>query len=354
MDSVKLLKELIKIDSSTREKANEAIEYCVNYLHKHGVEGELIENNGFKSFVTTIGSGEKTLILNGHLDVVSGNKTQFDPVEKDGKIVGRGSADMKSGCVAMLQAIVKLKDEPLDNKVMLQLVSDEETGGINCSKYLAEHGYVGDFVICTEPTNMKISLQSKGIIRLDVVTKGVSAHGSRPWQGVNAITKAYENYVKIKELPILAIGSEFYEHSSLNLAMVKGGDIYNRVPDECTMGFDIRYVPFLNPQDIIDEIKRVVEGEVLVGAIEPGVATKSNDPYVEVFTNIVQSYYPESPYEFAVQHGGSDGRFYAEQGIPVIEYGPIGNYWHGDGEYVEVESMYRLESILVDYIRQFK
>lgn len=353
MDSVSVLKELIKIDSSTREKANEAIAYCVNYLREHGVEGELIENNGFHSFVTTIGSGHPTIVLNGHLDVVSGKKEQFSPIEIDGMIVGRGSADMKSGCVAMLQTIINLKDEPLGCKVMLQLVSDEETGGVHCSKYLVEQGYIGDFVICTEPTNMRVSLQSKGIIRMDVISKGVSAHGSRPWQGVNAITKAFENYDKIEKLPILSIASEFYEGSSLNLAIINGGDIYNRVPDTCTMGFDIRYVPFLDPQDIIEAVKSVIEGEVVVKAVEPGVATKSDNSYIQGFTEVVKTYYPEQPYKFAVQHGGSDGRFFAEQGIPVIEYGPIGNHWHGDDEYVEIESMHQLEKILMTYIRQF-
>lgn len=353
MNSISLLKELIKIDSSTREGANEAIEYCVNYLSENGIKGESIDNKGYKMFVSTIGSGDKMLVLNGHLDVVSGNKNQFIPIEADGKVVGRGSADMKSGCVAMIQAFIEMKNRHLNNRVMLQLVSDEETGGANCTQFLADQGYLGDFVICTEPTNMQISIQSKGILRVEIISKGVSAHGSRPWQGANAITKAYENFMKIEALPILAIGSDFYEQSSLNLAFINGGDIYNRVPDKCTMGLDIRYVPIIDPKDIVEKIKETIEGEVIINAIEPGVATKPDNHHLQKFTKVVQSYYPEMPYQYAVQHGGSDGRFYAEKGIPVIEFGPIGNYWHGDKEYVEIESIYQLEKILVDYMTQF-
>lgn len=352
MDSVSLLKELIKIDSSSREGANDAIEYCVKYLNENGVNGELIENNGFKSFVASIGAGDKTLILNGHLDVVSGNKEQFNPIEEDGKVIGRGSADMKSGCVAMIQSFIKMKNEQLNNKIMLQLVSDEETGGVNCSRYLVDQGYLGDFVICTEPTNMNISLQSKGIVRVDIVTKGVSAHGSRPWLGVNAISKSYENFEKIKALPILAEGSDFYDESSLNLAFIKGGDIYNRVPDSCTMGLDIRYVPFLDPKEIIKRIEEVVDGEVHLNVIEPGVATKLDDPYVQAFSRSFESITGETC-DYAVQHGGSDGRFYAEKGIPVIEFGPTGKYWHGDNEYVEIDSIYQLEKVLESYMQTF-
>ncbi len=353
MESVSLLKDLIKIDSSTREGANEAIDYCVKYLNTHGINGELIENNGYRSFVATIGSGEKTLILNGHLDVVSGHTSQFEPIEEAGKIIGRGSADMKSGCVAMIQAMIKLKDTPLNNSIMLQLVSDEETGGVNCSNHLVEQGYLGDFVICTEPTQMKVSLQSKGIIRMDVISEGVSAHGSRPWQGVNAITKAYENYAKIEKLSILAVGTQFYEHSSLNLAFIEGGDIYNRVPDKCKIGLDIRYVPSLAPEDIIKEVESVVDGEVVVSVIEPGVNTGMDDPYVQAFSRIVERYDGGKSCEYSVQHGGSDGRFYASKGIPVIEFGPKGGCWHGDDEFVETESINQLEAILIDYMKIF-
>lgn len=353
MESVSLLKDLIRIDSSTREGANEAIDYCINYLKKHGILGETIINNGFKSFVATIGDGEKTLILNGHLDVVSGHPSQFEPVEAEGKLIGRGSADMKAGCVAMIQAMIKLKDVPLNNKVMLQLVGDEETGGENCSRYLAENGYVGDFVICTEPTNLKVSLQSKGIIRMDIVSSGISAHGSRPWEGKNAIEKSYDNFAKIKALPILAIGSDFYEHSSLNLAFIEGGDIYNRVPDSCRIGLDIRYVPSLAPADIIRAIEEVVDGEVIVSVIEPGVNTLIEDQYVQAFSRIVENCVCAENCTYAVQHGGSDGRFFAAKGIPVIEFGPKGNYWHGDEEYVDIASIYKLEEILTAYMKSF-
>ena len=127
-----LLKDLIRIDSSTREMANTAIEYASDYLRQQGLEGKILDNNGYKSYITTIGKGDKTLVLNGHLDVVSGKVSQFNPIEADGKIFGRGSADMKGGCVAMMQTMIELKDEDLKSKIMLQLVPDEEVGGRRC------------------------------------------------------------------------------------------------------------------------------------------------------------------------------------------------------------------------------
>lgn len=343
----------MKIDSSTLNNSNKAIEISAEYLEKNGIFGKIIDNNGFKSYVATIGKGEKTLVLNGHLDVVSGEKSQFKPVEEDGRLFGRGSADMKAGCVAMMQAMIRLKDENPKSRIMLQLVPDEETGGYHGTKLLVEQGYVGDFVICTEPTNLKISIQSKGIIRLDIESGGAAAHGSRPWEGDNAILKAIENYSKIEKLPIMNIGSDFYEKSTVNLAKITGGDIYNRVPDQCVIGLDIRFVPHLDPEEIIDNIKMLVDGKVKVLNIEHGVDVNPDHPFIRQLSDSIRKIVPDEKIETAAQHGGSDARFFTGKGIPAVDFGPKGDYWHGDDEYVEIESIIHLENILVDFAKKF-
>lgn len=353
MDTINLMMELMKIDSSIVENANRAIEYAAEYLKENGVMGDVLENEGYKSYVATIGQGDKTLVLNGHLDVVSGKANQFIPIETEERIIGRGGADMKGGCAAMMQAMIRLKDEALKSKVMLQLVPDEEVEGRKGSGFLVEQGYLGDFVICTEPTNIKISIQSKGIIMMDVISSGASAHGSRPWEGVNAISKAFENFKRIEALPILNIGSDFYEGSTVNLARIKGGDIYNRVPDECKMGLDIRYVPHIDSAEIVNEIEKVVDGEVRVRNIEHGVEIEPDNPHIHKLVEVVGKHMPGDTIEMIAQHGASDARYFAAKGIPAIEFGPSGNHWHGDHEYVEKESVRLLEEILVDFAKLF-
>jgi succinyl-diaminopimelate desuccinylase len=354
MNEMQLLKKLITYDSSIRSQVDLVLDFAIEHLANHGIHGEIVDNKGFRSFVATIGEGPKTLVFNGHLDVVSGQKDQFLPYEKDGRIYGRGSADMKGGCVAMIGAMIALKNEKLNCKVMLQLVTDEETGGKKCSKYLVEQGYVGDFVICTEPTLMNISVQAKGIIIMDIVTKGVSAHGSRPWTGINAIEKSIANFEIIRALPVLSEGSDFYESSTVNLAMITGGDIYNRVPDRCVMGLDIRYVPHVNPETIVRDIESAIDGEVIVRSIEHGVRVDPNSDYIRQLELSFKAVAPKAEITFSGQHGGSDGRFFAAKGIPAIEFGPSGANWHGDDEYLDVESMQQLQLILIDYAKNFK
>lgn len=354
MDSISLLKELIKIDSSTVEKANQAVEFVASYLKDNGIDGKVIENRGYKSYVAMIGSGEKTIVLNGHLDVVPGKEGQFKPVERDGRLYGRGTADMKAGCVAMIDTFVSLKDSDLPCKVMLQLVSDEENGGFNCSRYLVEEGYVGNFVICTEPTNLNIAIQSKGFIRIDIEANGASAHGSRPWEGDNAILKVIENYNRILNLPIMKIGSEFYKDSTVNLAFIEGGDIYNKVPDKSSIGLDVRFVPTLNPNEIIKAIEKAVDGKVSLKFLGSGVNTSPENIYVKEFINVVKRLKQGNQVKLFGQHGSADTRFFSEKGIPALEFGPVGGNWHGDNEYVEIDSIFLLKEILETFIKGFK
>lgn len=353
MDTIGLLKELIRIDSYTIEKANEAIEFAANYLEDNGLRGRIIENNGCKSYVTIIGSGKETIVLNGHLDVVTGDNCQFSPIEINGRIYGRGSLDMKSSCAAMMNTVLTLKDEPIKCQVMLQLVSDEEGGGFNCNSYLVEKGYIGDFVICTEPTNLNIAIQSKGFMRIDIETYGVSAHGSRPWEGDNAILKAMRNYSKIVALPIMNIGSEFYEGSTINLALIEGGDTYNKVPDKSVIGLDIRYVPHLDPYEIIRDIEAVVDGKVILKVLGESIYSPLDNIYVKSFISTVKELRSHEEVKLFGQHGSSDARFFSKKGIPVLEFGPKGEHLHGHGEYVEISSVRKLEEILKTFIRNF-
>ncbi|WXR61095.1 M20/M25/M40 family metallo-hydrolase [Peptostreptococcaceae bacterium AGR-M142] len=350
MDTIKLLEELVKIDSSTKESANQAIEYSAKYLLDRGIEGKIIENNGHKSYVSVIGNGDKTIILNGHLDVIKADEKMFNPIIKEGRMYGRGTADMKAGCASMINAFIKLSKMDLDCKIMLQLVSDEEDGGLNCSKYLAEQGYLGDFVICGEPTNLGLGIQAKGFMRLDVEVVGKSAHGSRPWEGINAIEKSIEVYEKIKNLDFAKESTSLYEGSSINLALIDGGDVYNKVPDKCKIGLDIRYVPHLNPNEIIEDIKNNIDGNVITKLIGQSVNTSEEDKFVLKLKESTKKITNNNDIRVFGQHGSADTRFFAKENIPAIEFGPSGANWHGDLEYVEISSVYEYEKILVDFI----
>jgi succinyl-diaminopimelate desuccinylase len=347
-----LLKELLLIDSSTKEGANQAVEFCKQWLIEHELQPNLIENNGYKMLVCEIGEGATTIVFNGHVDVVSGKKEQFVPVEKEGRIYARGAADMKAGVAAMMFAMKELSNQRLGVKIQLQIVSDEEIGGYNCSGYLVENGYRGDFVICSEPTQLGIALQAKGVLRLEVEVSGKSAHGSRPWEGDNAIVKAYKVYEKVLELPFTQDSSEFYQSPSINLAIISGGEVFNKVPDRCVMSLDIRYLPGQNPDVIVEQIRNISGGEVRVGLNGIPVATERDNLFITQLKPVLEKHIGGEAVMFG-QHGAADTQYFSACGIPAIEFGPSGGNWHGDDEFVEYESIEKYKDVLVDFIKTY-
>lgn len=352
MEEIELLKELISYDSCSREKSNELLIYCTEWLLKNNLSCEILENNRCKILVCSIGSGKKTLVLNGHLDVVPGKKEQFIPYIDGDRLFARGSSDMKSGVCAMMIAMSELKDKDLSCRVMLQLVTDEETGGENCSKFLAENNYLGDFIICGEPTQLNIGVQAKGILQLDLEFYGVSAHGSRPWQGINAISKAYEAFNKIQALPFTKENTELYDGPSINLSKIIGGEVYNKVPDYCKMSLDIRFLPNQNAEDIINQIKKEVDCSVTIHSTGEPVKTDITDSSVLLLKKIT-SKHTNSECNLFGQHGSADTRFFSKYSIPAVEFGPCGEKWHGDGEYVLISSIIKYKEILLDFAQNF-
>lgn len=346
-----LLKDLIRIPSVERESANQAIAFCRNWLTEQGLTVREYRHEGYDSLVAEIGQGGKTLVLNGHVDVVSGKEGQFTPYEADGRLYGRGAADMKAGVAAMMTVIAELQQEVLPCKVQLQLVSDEEIGGLRGTRHLVAEGCRGDFVICGEPTQLGLGIQAKGILQLDIPVAGRAAHGSRPWEGDNAIEKAFGWFQQIRALPFSQEAATLYAGPSINLAKIQAGDVYNKVPDYCLMSLDIRFLPQQQAAEIIRQIEAIT-GPVMVHAIGEPVRTPEDSPYVRRLAAVASQVLARQARIFG-QHGSADTRFFAPHGIPAIEFGPCGANWHGDDEYVELKSVAQYQTMLRDFIRTF-
>jgi succinyl-diaminopimelate desuccinylase len=345
-----LLKQLITTPSVDKDGANALIHFCEEWLVQREISCRMVENQGYKSLIAEVGEGEKTLVLNGHLDVVGAKASQFRPYEADGRIYGRGAADMKAGIAAFMSVMASLRNRPPACRVQLQLVTDEETGG-SCTNYLAANGWRGDFVICAEPTQLGIAVQAKGILQIQLGIAGHAAHGSRPWEGKNAILRAHDIYQKITGLPFMTEKSMFYDGPSVNLAKLTGGDVYNKVPDRCSMWLDIRYLPEQQAEEVLRQVAGVIP-DITVHAIGEPVRTRADDPYVLRLAEIIKRQM-KVPARIFGQHGSADTRFFSKYEIPAVEFGPCGGNWHGDDEYVELESVERYVEILQEFIACF-
>lgn len=348
---IDLLQSLIRIESDTTEGANHALDFSAKWLEERGVKATVLENEGHKMLVAEVGQGDETLIWNGHLDIVPGKKEQFDPFIEGDKVFGRGSADMKGGCAAMMEAFVGITKhaDRLTKKVQLHLVTDEESGGSKTSKYLVQQGYTGDFVICGEPTFLKIGLQAKGISQFFITFHGKGAHGSRPWEGNNAILQSHKFHELLIQQEWTKESTDYYEHPSINLARISGGDRFNMVPDTCEVGYDIRFVPGQTVEFVEEQLKTLLDehfpaAEIRRRGISPAVTTSDQDPRILQLLDIMKD-----ETELMGQHGSADTRHYAVTGAGAIEFGPTGGDWHGPGEFVSISSMERYRDVLMEF-----
>lgn len=333
-----LIEQLIRSAPVETEAIERAMALYAGAARQYGLNPRLIAHGGRTSLVADVGGDGPTVVLNGHMDVVPGGPEQFEPVRRGGRLHGRGAYDMLGATAAFLPVMAACRDLRRI-KVRLMAVPDEETGGRLGTGHLVAAGWRGDFVIAGEPTNLDIGIQAKGVLQVEVSVGGVSAHGSRPWLGQNAILRGYEVFDHIAGLPFAGERSPLYRGPSLNLARIAGGDSVNQVPDRCLLTLDIRYLPGQDPARILGEI-RGVEGVEAVAVLvsEPAAVAAPEHPAVQALADAVASATGRRPRLFG-QDGASDVRYFTRHGVAGVEFGPSGGGHHGPDEYLELDSI---------------
>ncbi|MGB2901449.1 MAG: ArgE/DapE family deacylase [Candidatus Acidiferrum sp.] len=312
--------------------------------------------------LASYGRGERALYFHGHYDVVPAQSAeQFRPVRKEHFLFGRGSCDMKGGIVAMLYAILALKETgaELNGRIRLTLVPNEETGGEGGSAWLAREGLLGRGgvgMLLAEPTSGVIWNANRGAISLRVQVFGKSAHVGLQHQGVNAFERIHRVVARLQTLKHEVeqrttrsrIGAEQARNSILMLGgQSGGGSNFNVVPENCWFTIDRR----INPEedlttekakllDVLESCKREgipLEWEIL----QQGNSASCDEGSAlgQALACSIGTVTGHAP-RFELCPGLLEIRFYAAQGIPAFAYGPgLLSVAHGPNEYVDLRKM---------------
>ncbi len=376
-ETAELVSGLVKIPSVTGNaaKAGEAADFIVKWLGENGVSAKIKEfEKGFPTVIAQAGSGSRSLMLNGHLDVVpEGDHAKWghDPYSGliSGKTVfGRGSVDMKSGLAVQMRLLSDFADKT-DFRLIFAAVSDEETGGFNCSKHLAEE-YLVDTVLVGEPGGSElIGVGEKGLLDVRLSGRGKTSHASRPSLGDNAIMKVVRDLERLSKVGEIDIQfptelKEILQESikengkdvgiiTFNPGTINGGTKLNVVPDACESDVDMRIPPGISIDNALSRIKGLLK-EVDVSLLitsEPNY-TSPTIPEVAKFIRIAKKHAPNA--RLIIKNGGTDGRYFRSKGMPVVAFGP-GNYglMHTYDECVSFSEIARAYDIYSEFLSSF-
>ncbi len=297
-----LTQELIRFET-INPPGNESA--CAHYL------GGILEAAGFETRYVPMGdnrdnliarigaSGEKLPIcFSGHTDVVPlgaapWTVAPFGGEIADGKIFGRGSSDMKGGVAAFVAAAFRLAPLLSNTPGLALVITAGEERGCEGANLLARHGHLpkAGALLIAEPTANALLAGHKGVFWLEGTAKGVTAHGSMPEQGENAIYKAARAALALEAFDFSGDAHPVLGRPTVNVGWMRGGLNVNSVPDEARLGVDVRLVPGVDRERLLQRFQEAAGGNAVfeVTGASDAVWTDAGDPWVREVESVVHS-----------------------------------------------------------------
>ena len=308
----------------------------------------------------------RTLMFCGHTDTVgvTGMIDPFTPIERDGRLYGRGAQDMKGGVAAMIAAATAIAGRGglASGRVVVAAVVDEEHSSIGADALVKS--WRADAAIVTEPTDLEIAVGHKGFAWVDIAVSGKAAHGSRPADGQDAILRLGRVLTRLEALdkalqsrpphPLVGTGS-------LHASIIEGGRELSSYPDCATLQMERRTLPSETESIALQEVRQILD------------ALTAEDP---TFRATATAMFSRPAYEIDADHGlpltlaaaltqaggqpritgasfWTDAAVLGHAGIPSILFGPGGAGLHSTEEYVNVADVILCRDALVELVRRF-
>jgi len=371
LDAVALTRELLRFDTvNPPGRERDCARRAAAVLEEAGYAIEFFEYEKDRtSVIARAGgaAGKDPICFTGHLDVVAlgtrpWTKEPFAGETDGGRLYGRGSSDMKAGVAAMLVALRSFAGKLQGTPGVVAVLTAAEEGGCVGSAELAKlpklMGRAGAMVV-GEPTSNYPLVGHKGSIKFHAAFRGVSAHGSMPQLGVNAVYKAARAISKLEEFRFGVPAHPIMGSPTMNVGTVEGGSGVNLVPDLARIGVDIRTVPGTDHASLISRLKEMLsEGEVQVFADNEAVWTEPQQAWVQRVYEICKPILKEAPEPRTAPYmtdAANLRKVYA--GVPAVVLGPgEAAMAHQTDEYCNVERIREAvaiyEAILDDWCRR--
>ena len=371
--SIDMIRKLVGFPTVSRDSNLELINFARDYLAALGAESRLTfndERSKANLFATLGPPGTPGILLSGHTDVVpvDGQAWDTDPfnvVEKDGKLYGRGTSDMKSFIAVVLALAPEFARRGLKTPLHFAFSYDEEVGCIGVGRLisdLAQSGIRPRSCIVGEPTLMRPVIAHKGKRGFRCNVRGFTCHSAYAPAGVNAVEAAAEAVAYLKSMARRHRDQGPYDrgfdvaHTTVHTGVMRGGTALNIVPHECTFDFEFRHLPGDDPEALLAEFKTYIDTRLVpeMRAVHPdtgftitplsALPALDNGPEGEV-VGLAQELSGND--DIGKVSFGTEGSQFQRAGIPTVVCGPGSiEQAHKPNEYVAIEQVAKCEQFM--------
>ncbi|MFQ5832222.1 MAG: M20 family metallopeptidase [Candidatus Thorarchaeota archaeon] len=365
-----LLKDMVATSSESPPGGEEEVAKILqDHLEGYGISCISVGTRERPNLIFSTSDDEKgSLVIHGHMDTVPAGSREtwkFDPFGAEivnGRLYGRGAADMKGPLAALAETMILYKEENHSNPLVMLATSKEETGCMGAEEVAKSSLLNGvSFGVCAEPTSLNVLVGEKGTFWHRVVVEGKSAHGSRPLEGTNAIDLC------IRALQVLRAQEYEYEEDDLmgeptmNLGAISGGTTINVVPDHCEAEIDMRIVKGQTTESLLEEMIRRLMAAGLGDRVKveyihgkPAVVTPYQSEIVKVTMRAVKKVTGRHPSPTSATFGTDCSVLQPKIGIVNVICGPGSiEQAHQPDEYIRVDELIQSVDVYLEVARHY-
>lgn len=361
MDLRTTVEDLIRFRTETGNETEivKAAQYIKNRFAQTDVLVDIFQSTASPVvFLRNADTLDFDVLVLGHIDVVPAADEMFEPKMVGGKMYGRGTLDMKSFAAVALNSMEYVAKHKLPLKFGVVLSTDEEKGSKSTESFLDTYSQIKANIVLDNDVGgdiTKIVTKCKNPVFVKLIAEGREAHGSTPWEGVDAneiLFKTWQNIRQIypyfsAELP--APDNKWID--TVHFATIEGGQVSNIISNHAEALLDFRLTENSSVENLNKNLQKCMENGVsyrIVSASTPVVMDEQN-PYILDYKRFAENILGR-PIEFEHIGGATDSRAFALKGSTVIMHSGTGEGMHASGEYVEWHSVEQIADIQIKFL----
>jgi len=365
MDILETAQNLIRFRTETGncEEINKCLDYIKGLFAQTTAKVDIFradEQTAPVIFIRNTDNENFDALVLGHIDVVPAEDKMFSPYIKDGKMFGRGTLDMKSFAAVALNSMEYVLQQQLPLKFGVILSTDEEKGSKGTEAFLKAHPQISAKIVLDNDVGgdiLKIVTKCKNPVFVKIISQGVEAHGSTPWDGIDAnenmlhvlsnIRKIYPYFSKNGVNP----ADKWVD--TVHFAKICGGEVSNIISKYCETLCDFRLVETSSLDDLKKNLDKCLVNGVtykIVSSSTPVVMDEAN-PYILDYKHFAEAILGKQ-LEFEHIGGATDSREFAVKGSTVIMHSGTGDGMHASGEFVEIDSVLKIADIQIKFLEK--